>query len=169
MNAKERCLDALEFFKAGQNVSAESVFNLFIEAVKEEIIPKDQTYQEFFGLEEDKIQGYTAEQWQEIIDGGYLCEFGEGGNISYAPLIKIRESDWVFYGIAGIGIFSHACRPAQIKGVMRPIFVEPVGKDAYVIMFDHEDSALHSGNRVRYSSLDDLPNIKARATKYIEV
>lgn len=120
---------------------------------------------------EPLIQGYTAEQWQEIISGGYLCEFSDDDNFNEerGGIVKISE----IYATGCISTKNRVdhrfCRPAQIKGVMRPIFVEPENKDVYVVMFDHDDSVLNNGHRVRYSSLNDLPNIKAKATKYIEV
>lgn len=79
------------------------------------------------GLEEEKIQGYTAEQWQEIIDGGYLCEFSFDENFGDTLVSTLESHDEpngrFFEKDRGSWTM---CRPAQIKGVMRPIFVEPV-------------------------------------------
>ena len=114
---------------------------------------------------EPLIQGYTAEQWQEIIDGGYLCEFRssikEGWFLD--TLRNVHEENGVFES----GNYSDwpICRPAQLKGVMRPIFVEPVDKDIKCCFFNSHSDILGSLQwcDMRIFSKTEL------ATKYIEV
>lgn len=69
---------------------------------------------------QELIQGYTAEQWQRIIDEGFLCEFTDIEGFGGVPLIQtLKEIDpfrsescltWNF------------CRPLRIKGVRQPWF-----------------------------------------------
>lgn len=151
-----------------------------IEAVKEECCSGDGTpvsMNDLWGAAEDnfkqpqKIQGYTAEQWQEIIDGGYLCEFSVGDSYQqsfYACLesahLDTKTSQRNVYFMSEVnGNDYFYCRPAQIKGVMRPIFVEPVD-DPYCHFFLGED-------RIQYGYWGEVAKTASRhgATKYIEV
>lgn len=80
------------------------------------------------------IQGYTAEQWQVIIDGKFLCEFSDIEGFGDNPLIQtLKEIDpfrsrscltWNF------------CRPLRIKGVRQPWFggERPVALGAKVVV-----------------------------------
>jgi hypothetical protein len=112
------------------------------------------------------IQGYTAEQWQEIIDGGYFCEFGIFGDTCSSRFGILKKIDGSRYvderGIAWIN-----CRPAQIKGVMRPIWVEPVDKMAKCNFFGED-------GRFKFFSMWDLRRAVGEhnlsiATSYIEL
>jgi hypothetical protein len=112
----------------------------------------------------ETIQGYTAEQWQEVIDGGYLCEFHSPA-IDESHLGLLREidsrntfsctdySDW------------ENCRPAQIKGVMRPIWVEPVDKEATCVVMSSGATVLYNGTW--HDGWSKSTN--GHATKYIEL
>lgn len=118
------------------------------------------------------IQGYTAEQWQEIIDGGYLCEFSFSTDFDrvYSSLLSDHghdehEGTHYFHPVNDKTNDFQYCRPAQIKGVMRPIFVEPVGGDAAACQFFNEyGTALNHGIASMYGgSMDN------GATRYIEL
>ena len=112
----------------------------------------------------------SAEQWQEIIDGGYLVEVSQNDSYySVGELARFKPGEEEKPFIQKLGAPYKYCRPAQLKGVMRPIFVEPLDKDVYTVMFDRDNTAVHDGNLIRYSFLNALPNIKRKATKYIEV
>jgi hypothetical protein len=67
--------------------------------------------------EPEKIQGYTREEWQEIIDGGYLCEFRTLGkdrnwNLPVMPLGDLRDNIAFPFESAKGDEYSH-CRPAH--------------------------------------------------------
>lgn len=119
------------------------------------------------------IQGYTAEQWQEIIDGGYSCEFRHIGSepwriMKLGGIFCQETEDYIFKDISAES-WAY-CRPAQIKGVMRPIFVEPVD-DPYCVFFDVDGKALHTG-MMRFAFRKENPGYVgdvAKATKYIEL
>lgn len=123
---------------------------------------------------EPLIQGYTAEQWQEIVGGGYLCEVGDRDDDLWLPalLIKIAK-DNLFVTRAG----NHEetlwvnCRPAQIKGVMRPIFVEPVGGGTGKrgVFFDEHNQPVESMGKDVDSDIWAADMIAVGATKYLEV
>lgn len=120
-----------------------------------------------------KIQGYTAEQWQEIIDGGYLCEFAnnskfdhnclnDGYTAHYGFLDEIADEYHKFHDInKNYRVF---CRPAQIKRVMRPIFVSPESRES-VCHFLRDGEVIESGQW----PLASIEAIKYGATEYIEV
>lgn len=90
--------------------------------------------------EPELIQGYTAEQWLQIIDGKFLCEFSD----------RMDDSGWVVGPLTGFD-FSHpqpfeyyggsgnwrCCRPLRAKGVKQPWFggEKPVGSDAVVAVY----------------------------------
>jgi hypothetical protein len=118
-----------------------------------------------------KIQGYTAEQWQEIIDGGYLCEFsmvplGIGGHTRIGELCVLHHADGKLWWASkrDSNQWSH-CRPAQLKGVMRPIFVEPVDKETAHCMFFNKESSVFNQAWVWWREREEYQ----LATKYIEV
>lgn len=78
--------------------------------------------------DQDKlICGYTKEQWDHIIDGGFICEFSDwpdfrgGGRLGLLGQIRNSETALIFR-INGKIAFWKYCRPAQIKGVMKPWF-----------------------------------------------
>lgn len=102
------------------------------------------------------IQGYTAEQWQEIIDGGYLCEFSMNGNFTRCPVYcTLQEFDSgggsaSFLPHPAKGIFAY-CRPAQLKGVIRPIWVKPTSQHATCIFFDSGVEALCDKGRHHFA------------------
>jgi hypothetical protein len=112
----------------------------------------------------DLIQGYTAEQWQEIIDGRYLCEFAPDDAFlpEQTDIAILKE----FYHLeehpftVSNGLWKY-CRPAQIKGVMRPIFVEPEDKSAWCVAFTSGGVPNEWGAFEHFSKPD--------STKYIEV
>ena len=113
--------------------------------------------------EPQKIQGYTAEQWQEIIDGGYLCEFAMTASF-FEPYLQTLDAvtDKQFCSDKEGGIFALTCRPAQLKGVMRPIFVEPSSVGAYCVFFDEYGHVSGYGNWESYWTNKDN-------TKYIDL
>ena len=120
---------------------------------------------------EDKIQGYTAEQWQEIIDGGYLCEVADDEGEWYEGMIKVvglNEGG----GVHGKQGHYELCRPAQIKGVMRPIFVEPEDRNSRFVFFSKPGHLKGSSNDFSCPSWDEvvmsIPH-GSDITKYIEV
>ena len=107
------------------------------------------------------IQGFTAKQWQEIIDGGYVVEFPDGNG--YWCQCRLKEIDSANSLFVCIHDYEYKdCRPANIKGVMRPIFVEPVDRDAACHFYDQKGRAI-AKHRIRCQSKP------SRATKYIEV
>lgn len=67
------------------------------------------------------IQGYTEEQWQEIIDGGYVVEIGDRDGFDGGLILNLLDKDDLPLIIDG----RMRCRPAKLKGVIRPIFVGP--------------------------------------------
>lgn len=76
------------------------------------------------------FHGYTMEQWQRIIDGGYLCEFwdDDGRGRFYATLKEV-DKEWpnpftVVYDNMDHDLFPK-CRPAQRYGVLTPHFGGP--------------------------------------------
>jgi hypothetical protein len=110
--------------------------------------------------EPELIQGYTAEQWQEIIDGGYLCEF-TSDDYRHAKISKLKECDGVFCDVSST--YWHSCRPAQIKGVMRPIWVEPESTSSDCVFFDGDNRIVREGKW--YEA--EIP--RSVSTKYIEL
>lgn len=118
------------------------------------------------------IQGYTAEQWQEIIDGGYLCEYSQDGEKWYftkAELGSLDLSRGNMFGRIEIGSFAF-CRPAQIKGVLRPIFVEPIDKTSMCAFFSKDGFPLnHKGSRSSYSRYLNGDIDLEEATNYMEI
>jgi len=125
-----------------------------IEAVKEELCSGELKWEHH---EPELIQGYTAEQWQVIIDGGYLCEFSDRLKFqaSWFNVLASRDGD-SFEDCDG-DVMSH-CRPAQIKGVLRPIWIEPVG-DPHCHFFSED---IHVGRR-------PWSRIPTRADSYMEI
>ena len=120
------------------------------------------------------IQGYTAEQWQEIIDGGYLCEFGHDYNWFSETGYLSENVDGIFIcnpaGSDNINLVKYPfCRPAQLKGVMRPIFVEPVDKEAFCVFLDGDGRAIISGMARWRLYKDGGFHRHEKAAKYIEV
>jgi hypothetical protein len=125
------------------------------------------------------IQGYAAEQWQEIIDGGYLCEFWGGSctedcqdkPIGILEIASEGEGD--YFQIVGGDLWTY-CRPAQIKGVIRPIWVEPVDEKAFCTFFSRNnypvspDGLTLSGTRHSYDRWAKEAKENG-ATSYIEL
>jgi hypothetical protein len=121
------------------------------------------------------IQGYTAEQWQEIIDGGYLCEFTDGywedeysdlGPLVSVPTVNGSGVENMFERIKGRR-WLH-CRPAQIKGAMRPIWVEPVDDSVTCHFFDK--TGTHLGTAYPWEDYSKLKNhVLSCSDKYIEL
>jgi hypothetical protein len=117
------------------------------------------------------IQGYTKEQWQEIIDGEYLCEFSNNTAFTFCEgeIGKLQSftggspSD----GFVRVGTYisKQYCRPSQHKGVMRPIFIEPMDKDATCHFFTKD------GNYCGRGSWRDCGECAQRVpfAKYIEL
>jgi hypothetical protein len=125
------------------------------------------------GSEPELIQGYTAEQWQEIIDGGYLCEFhcelqGDSPPRYYGKLQEMSDSG--LFRMENSRVWFEYCRPAQIKGVMRPIFVEPVDRHNTFVFFDAENAVVGHSNLLTSPSwhkiIEDCPK---KITSYIEL
>jgi hypothetical protein len=116
-------------------------------------------------VEPEKIQGYTAEQWQEIIGGGYLCEFyntiDNREYIHREAMRTFRNGDVSTTFVSKDGRNWTYCRPAQIKGVMRPIWVEPVDKTVTCHLFSA--NGVWKGERV----WEDI--VSTVATSYIEL
>jgi hypothetical protein len=96
--------------------------------------------------EPDLLQGYTPEQWGEIIKGGYLCEFSnvtnDGAPDWKKPVARLVEVGRKWGNGRSDIIFTSEsekeytfCRPAQLPGVLRPWFGGecPVDKDATVL------------------------------------
>lgn len=106
------------------------------------------------------IQGYTAKQWTIIIDSGYLCEFNDGYN-GYYTIDHLREFGCGLFKTASFAEFP-VCRPARLKGIMRPIFVEPVKRTSLCVFFDANNKVLGK-QRIRYN---DKPK---KATNYMEI
>jgi hypothetical protein len=102
------------------------------------------------------IQGYTAEQWQEIIDGGYLCEVSQFKDFASFHMSAIEElrkhttHNFVIPRLINSANCYSRCRPAQIKGVLRPIWVEPVDDGRMCAFFDKGGYPLN--NRMSRSS-----------------
>ena len=128
-------------------------------------------WQEQTGREQPQlIQGYTAEQWQEIINGRYLCEFSMDGNFTRCPVYCTLQKFDPEGGSASFlphpakGVFAY-CRPAQIKGVIRPTWVEPVdpGNAMCVFFYDNGKPASEYSFRWPYPCRTD------KVTKYIEL
>lgn len=107
---------------------------------------------------QDLIKGYTAEQWQEIIDGGYLCEARDVNGREWVPVTLLEfDDDGTDYDFkikysAPDDIddeeshnWLRHCRPAQIKGVRRPIWVEPIDKEAMCVFFCKSNIPLYAG------------------------
>ena len=113
-------------------------------------------------VDPQKIQGYTAEQWQEIIDGGYLCQVRDAEIRPWVPseLVSIDGKPKMEF-IDNCGDGWKFCRPAQLKGAMRPIFVEPVDKEADCVFFAEEGNLF-------CCKFNELPRLFC-ATKYIEL
>ena len=120
---------------------------------------------------EPLIQGYTAEQWQEIIDGGYLCEFSSRPDFTGNCRVfgTLRDINANFAKDHGCQRWSYY-RPAQLKGVMRPIFVEPSSNGTMCVFFDNDGFPLNQ-KRSRYAFGVYLRGDHGldRATKYIEL
>ena len=85
-----------------------------------------------------KIQGYTHDEWEQIRAGGYICEFWEDG-MSFKVMHQLKEivtdSSGRFLSMESESYWRN-CRPAQIKGVLRPWFGGecPVDPDAKVFI-----------------------------------
>lgn len=64
----------------------------------------------------ERICGLTMEEWQVVIDGGYLCEFGTAPVID--KLATVSATD--FQGV----VFAHLaiCRPYRAVGHVQPYF-----------------------------------------------
>lgn len=74
------------------------------------------------------IQGYTAEQWQAIIDGEFLCEF-KNSEDEECVIINFLES----FDEADSGEYQFF-RPLRTKGVRQPWFggERPINEGAHV-------------------------------------
>jgi hypothetical protein len=87
----------------------------------------------------NKLQGYTMEQWQAIIDGGYLCEIADEDGEWYNSIVRLSAVDPNKSEFSIVGekhyIWAYA-RPAQIPGVLRPWFGGecPVDPDTLVFV-----------------------------------
>ena len=89
-------------------------------------------------IEPERICGLTMEEWQVVIDGGYLCEFGDN---CIAQLRKEKEG--IFYTAKGRGSY-HACRPYRAAGHVQPYFdndecreyLDGLSEDAMMIRHD---------------------------------
>lgn len=92
-------------------IGYKEIFDAYVEAITPEL---------------ELIQGYTAEQWQMIIDGKFLCEFADY-NFPESPIVSALHSrkDSGFCCEAEDGeegaVFKN-CRPLRIKGVRQPWF-----------------------------------------------
>lgn len=130
--------------------------------------------------EPELIQGYTAEQWQEIIAGKYLCEFSDDKNYNkhnsyYDVLDGLRDKRGFHTGmIEERNLFVSKrhlildfkyCRPSQLKGILRPIFVEPVDKESECC-FIFDDS---SCTNIKWSDLIRHSKHMKYVIKYIEL
>ncbi len=179
MSAREEAIRLMEQGLSaaahGGGMTAHGLIDSIIEAVKEEIqscpFPEPCTN----AAPAEKIQGYTAEQWHEIIDGGYLCEFTDGdwedGYSDMGPLVAIdykqfRETPFMFERIIGRR-WVH-CRPAQLKGILRPIWVEPESEDVRCVFF-HGNDSLHAGTYQWKYRRTHCPEPTRNATSYIEL
>lgn len=102
------------------------------------------------------IQGYTAEQWQAIIDGKFLCEFSDAD-----WHIENNYADRIVQVLTGItdGKFTGNdyhwpyCRPLRIKGVRQPWFggefpVDPSARVSYVLRDGYKDQI--EAGRIRW-------------------
>lgn len=66
------------------------------------------------------IQGYTAEQWQTIIDGKFLCEFSDREDFTDRIIHELDSiGDHVFRSNECGWTY---CRPLRTKGVRQPWF-----------------------------------------------
>lgn len=73
------------------------------------------------------IQGYTAEQWQTIIGGEFLCEFSDVDfSLTSGPFIIGRLDEikpWKEKrSFTGLSVGFVYCRPLRTKGVRQPWF-----------------------------------------------
>lgn len=73
------------------------------------------------------IQGHTAEQWQTIRDGGFLCEFSDVDfSLASGPFIIGRLDEikpWKEKrSFTGLSVGFMYCRPLRTKGVRQPWF-----------------------------------------------
>lgn len=171
MSAREQMQKLAE----DSNVSTQFVMDMLdriIEVVKEECCSGSQRWEVVADFMEKKepelIQGYTAEQWQEIIDGGYLCEFSDRDDVWWPGFLKvIPEINNCFMSSSKLKDnttgFYH-CRPAQIKGVLRPIWVEPVD-DVVWYSFFGDNSHLGDERWCVRNKTGHFPS----ATRYMEI
>lgn len=175
MSAREQMQKLAE----DSNVSTKFVMDMLdriIEVVKEECCSGSQRWEVVADFMEKKepelIQGYTAEQWQEIIDGGYLCEFKDSTFDWIKPKMKLKlfmPKERCKFNTENLTNYPF-CRPAQIKGVLRPIFVEPVDKSSMCIFFCKDGYPLNEiRSRAAYSIYLHRGSAFKDATKYIEV
>lgn len=118
------------------------------------------------------IQGYTAEQWQTIIDGKFLCEFADY-NFPKSPIISAlhsrKDSGFCFEDEDGEkGAVFKNCRPLRTKGVRQPWFGGgcPVSPQAKVIVkfSDGSDRVNCAGNFV-WGNLE----LSAQIVEFIEL
>lgn len=83
------------------------------------------------------IDGLTHNQWQRIIDEGFLCEFSDIGTYgAYNYTARLEElTDNRFRAWSGVQ-YIHA-RPLRMKGHIQPWFggERPVHKDTQVIVY----------------------------------
>ena len=115
----------------------------------------------------DLIQGYTREQWQRIIDEGFLCELSD--DELFNPETRLIDhlssfdgnEDRHFKDFSGL-YFTH-CRPLRIKGVRQPWFGGaecPVDKMTYVV------ATYKTGtSELQYAGCQHWPNV----TEFIEL
>lgn len=97
-----------------------------------------KTARKFLEIIEPKlalIEGHTADQWQAIIEGGFLCQFSgttDFSNSGAAALMRFDPSDEAPFWVGQIGW--RYCRPLRLKGHRQPWFGGecPVACDAQV-------------------------------------
>ena len=175
MSARKKLLAIVEKGNYGPNVM--EFCDGIVELVKEELCSGSQRWEVVADFMKEKepelIQDYTAEQWQEIKDGEYLCEFTYSNDVDGMPrfgLLNKFEDDPsatedVFQDDAGE--WHDKCRPAQIKGVLRPIWVEPGDAGVMCAFFKDGYPLNNRMSRASYAiyQIGDFPD----ATSYMEI
>jgi hypothetical protein len=159
----DELFDALTRFINDQISNSLFIKKTDIEAIADRIgMPTDS--------QPDLIQGYTAEQWQEIIDGGYLCEFRNSTEDGwFIDTLRTVHHEHKMFESGNYSDWKY-CRPAQIKGVMRPIWVEPVDENGRFIFFDENGDYTGKSNDFTNPSWEEIrPDLVSSITKYIEL
>jgi len=176
-NIKNSLTDSLANLMNIRQSTAYGLANLLIGAVKESI-EADEIKTLTLDCEacraakreittETTTKGYTDEQWDLIASGQFLCVFSDIAKPTNLGTIRsiYREGpeDDSYY--ADNGNHYRHCRPAKIKGCMRPWFVKPVNDEVECLFFGYDNRPLNHGVSVRY----DCDTVKCRAKSYIEL